>query len=79
MENYFSNDYKIVQHTRISRMGKMNIKKEIYNKFLQQLSENDRIPKEVLRDVKKLFDKNTITSAQLKSSIEKAINNDNKN
>ena len=58
----------------------MNLKKEIYNNFLQQLSENDRIPKAVLRDVKKLFQKEKkITSAQLKSIIDQAINNNDKN
>ena len=58
----------------------MNLKKEIYNNFLQQLSENNRIPKAVLRDVKKLFQKEKkITSAQLKSIIDQAINNNDKN
>ncbi len=58
----------------------MYLKKEIYNNFLQQLSKNERIPEAIFDGVKNLFqNEKKITSAQLKSIIDKAFNNDDKN
>ena len=58
----------------------MYLKKEIYSNFLQQLSKNERIPEAVFDEVKKLFqNEKKITSAQLKSIIDKVFNNDDKN
>jgi len=55
----------------------MYLKKEIYNNFLQQLSENSKIPRAVLRDVKKLFnEEKLITSTQLKMIIEREVTHD---
>jgi hypothetical protein len=58
----------------------MSVKKEIFEKFLSQLSENEEFPKKILASIKQHLDSNnTITKDELLVAINEGLTDGSEN